>query len=110
MLGVFVGGEARRIGGDREEDAAGLAEVDGAEVVAVEDGSYVVAELRHPLAQLELRLLVRDAEGDVVDGPYARGAAREARAVCDVHGVAGPALAGHEAGPALGLAGLPEAQ
>src|ERR671916_1563781 len=110
MLRVLVCGEAGRVGGYLEEHPAGLAEVDGAEVVAVEDGGHVVTERRHPLAQLELSLLVGDAEGDVVDGPYAHRAAREAGAVGDVHGVAGPALAGLEAGPALGLPGLPKAQ
>src|ERR671917_1471574 len=105
-FGLLIRAEAGRVGGDLEKDAAGLAEVDRTEVVAVEDGRDVVAEGRHPLAQLELPLLVGDAEGDVVDGPYAHGAAREAGSVGDVHRVAGPALAGLEARPALGLAGL----
>ena len=40
MFGVFVGGEAGTVGGDFEEDAAWFAEVDGVEVVTVDDGGY----------------------------------------------------------------------
>ena len=40
-LDRFVEGESGRVGGQLEEDSAGLAEVDGMEVSAIHDRSYI---------------------------------------------------------------------
>ena len=69
----LVDGEAGVVGGDLEEHAAGLAEVDGVEVGAVLDGvaGRCCGDLRAPV---ELGGVVGGAEGDVVDGAGAGAA------------------------------------
>ena len=69
----LVDGKAWVVGGEFEEDAAGLAEVDGVEVFAVEDfGGWKV--LGDGGAPFMLGLVVGGAEGDVVDGAGAGAA------------------------------------
>ena len=67
VLGVFVGGEAGAIGGDFEEDAAWFAEVDGVEVVTVDDGGYTGSYLGEVGSPLGMFFVGGGAEGDVVD-------------------------------------------
>src|SRR6202044_3224112 len=61
----LVDGEAGVVGGEFEEDAAGLAEVDGVEVFAVEDfgGGKMFGDGGAPL---EVGFVVSGTEGDVV--------------------------------------------
>ena len=72
-LGGLVDGEAGIVGGELEEDAAGFAEVDGVEVLAVEDfgSGEVLGDLGAPF---QLGGVVGGAEGDVVDGAGAGAA------------------------------------
>jgi hypothetical protein len=63
----LVGGEARRVGRDLEQDAAGLAEVDRVEVLPVDHGRDVEAEGGDALAPFALDLPRLGAERDVVD-------------------------------------------
>src|SRR4051812_5732163 len=71
MFGVLVGGEPRREGRDLEENAARLAEVDRAEVVAILDGGDEPACAFDATLPGKL-LLVRGRPGDVVDRARAR--------------------------------------
>src|SRR3954447_26806466 len=80
MFGIFVDGEAGREGRDLEQDAARLAEVDRAEVVAVEDLRHIAAGLDDPAAPLPL-LFVAGRPGDVVDGARARNGIAHRRVV-----------------------------
>src|SRR5918993_3441409 len=66
MIRFFVNGEPWQVGGDLEEHPTGLAEVDRAEVVAVEDGGDVETAGRDLLPPFPLRRLIRRPPGDVV--------------------------------------------
>ena len=63
----LVGSEARRVGRDLEQDAAGLAEVDRLEVLPVDHGRDVETERGDALAPFALDRLGLGAERDVVD-------------------------------------------
>ena len=63
----LVGGKAGRIGGHLEDDATGLVEVDGVEVLAIEHRGDVQAGVHQSLAPPLLRRVVGKAPGDVMD-------------------------------------------
>src|SRR5438128_2886937 len=67
-IGRLVHGEAGLVGGDLEQDAARLAEVDRAEVLALDDRRHVTARLDQHLAPVQLVGVVGRAPRDVVDG------------------------------------------
>src|SRR5438105_5134597 len=83
MLGRFVGREAGAECGDLEEDAARLAEVDRAEVEAVDDGRRRRARLQRPRPPC-LVVVHRRGPGDVVDGACAPEPALGRRRVVEV--------------------------
>ena len=64
---ILVGGEARRVGGDLEQHAAGLAEVDCVEVLTVDDWRHVQAISSHALLPFALHGVGFGAERNVVD-------------------------------------------
>ena len=70
-FGGFVGGEAGGVGGDFEEGAAGFAEVDGVEVIAVHDGRDVEPVGTEGVEPGGLLVVRGCAKGDVVDLPCA---------------------------------------
>src|SRR5680860_306978 len=106
----FVDGEPGRIGGDLQEHAAGLAEVDGAEVVAVDDRRDVIAVLDDLLAPCLLRLVVGRAPGDMVHGAGGHQAPRRLGLADHVDDLAGCSVADREAEPLAGPLGQREAQ
>src|SRR5919112_3028023 len=109
VVGCLVHGEAGWVGGDLEEDPAGLAEVDRATVVAVEDGGDVEAAGVQLLPPSLLRLVVRRPPSDVMYRPDRGLAGGPSRQGYDVREAT--AGAGREVPrPALALAGLFEAQ
>src|SRR5215468_10343321 len=59
----FVGGEAGAVGGDLEEDAVRLAEVEALEVEAVDLATVRYAHFAEPPSPGVVLLLVRGAEG-----------------------------------------------
>src|SRR3712207_4713381 len=63
----LVGGEARPVGGDLEQDAVRLAEIEAAEIVAVDGAAVRHPEAPEPLRAGPVGLLVRGPERDVVD-------------------------------------------
>src|SRR5690349_5568570 len=67
MLRGLVDGKARRGRRDLEQDALGLAEVDGQEVVAVDDGGDMHAGLGDALLPGNVVFIPR-VPGDVVNG------------------------------------------
>src|SRR5579884_1475545 len=84
VRGVLVGGEAGTVGGDLEEDAAGLAEVDRAEVETVNHRGGTQAGVRQALAPGAVLVVVGGAEGDVVDAADADAAAAQVGALLEV--------------------------
>src|SRR5690606_7503243 len=82
-LNGFVDGEAGTVGGDFEQDAAPLPEVDGREVFAVDDGGHVETGRGHPLPPPFLLREAAGPPGDVVHGAGA-AAARRYRLAPDV--------------------------
>src|SRR3954466_14742829 len=68
MIDRLVGGKARPVGGDFEEDAAGLAEINGMKILAIDHRRDAKAERVQFFAELHLLLFVFRAEGDVMDG------------------------------------------
>ena len=80
VLERLVGSEAGADGGDLEEDAAGLAEVDRLEVEAVDDRGRMRACLGDPFAPRLVILRLR-GPGDVVDGACAGDSALGGRLV-----------------------------
>src|SRR5713101_10193480 len=71
----LVGSETRPVGGDFEKDAAGLAEVDRAEVLAVLHGSRANVLIDELTAHVILRGVISGTEGHVVHRPDPAGAA-----------------------------------
>jgi hypothetical protein len=69
VLERLVHVEARPAGGQLEQHAAGLAEVDGVEVLAVDDLGGMRARLGNPFAPRLLLGVVLRRPRDVVDGP-----------------------------------------
>src|SRR5579859_222113 len=67
VLRVFVGSEAGALGRDLKEHATWLAEVDRAEVEAVNHRRHMETAFGQPLAPRDMLLLVGRAEGDMVD-------------------------------------------
>src|SRR5690606_14234947 len=75
-LNGFVDGEAGTVGGDFEQDAAPLPEVDGREVFAVDDGGHVETGRGHPLPPPFLLREAAGPPGDVVHGTRSAAARR----------------------------------
>src|SRR5690606_3465489 len=82
-LNGFVDGEAGTVGGDFEQDAAPLPEVDGREVFAVDDGGHVETGRGHPLPPPFWLREAAGPPGNVVHGAGA-AAARRYRLAPDV--------------------------
>ena len=62
----LVGGETGPVGGDLEQDAVGLAEIQAAEIKPVDLARVADAEFIQPLCPCMILRLVRGAERDVV--------------------------------------------
>ena len=62
----LIGRKAGAVGGDLEQDAVGLPEIQAAEIKAVDLAGVADAELVQPLGPGALLRLVRGAEGDVM--------------------------------------------
>jgi hypothetical protein len=69
---ILVGGEARAIGGDFEEDATWLMEVDGVEVEAVDDRRDIASFPGDLFVPLRLLFVVGGAECYVMHASDAR--------------------------------------
>src|SRR5215218_6348546 len=67
VRGVLVRGEPGTVGCDLEEHPAGLAEVDGTEVVAVDLRRHTESRAPYPLPPRRVFLVVRRPKCDVVD-------------------------------------------
>ena len=89
VLGVLVGGEAGSVGGDLEEDAARLAEVERLEVVAVDDVGDADAGRPYPVSPGAVLGIVRSAESDVMDSAAAELGGAEIRPLLDANFRAG---------------------
>ena len=63
----FIDGEARRVGRDLEQHTSRLAEVDGREVLPIDDLGHLNAMRSELLLPKRLRRQVRRPEGDVMD-------------------------------------------
>ena len=125
MRGVLVAVETGLVGRDLEQHAAGRAEIDRPEIVAIDDRRDLVASVHQRLAHLELLFAVLDGEGDMVDrsraeigkaGIRQRLDVDDVGAVAALHGqparVAGTIdfLVAHELQQFLGRSGVPETQ
>ena len=77
-LDRLVDCEARRIGGELEQNAARLAKVYGMEVIAIDHRRRMEAGSFDGAAHRELRCIVRHPKSDVMHGPRAADAAGEA--------------------------------
>ena len=62
----LVGGKARAVGGDLEQDAVRLAEIEAAEIEAVDLAGVADAEFVQPLRPCMILRLVRGAKRDVM--------------------------------------------
>ena len=71
MSSIHVMVEARLVGRDLEQNAAGSAEVDCPEVIAVDHWRNLITGVGQRLAHLKLLRAILDSEGDVVHGPRA---------------------------------------
>src|SRR5438477_442541 len=83
-VGRLVDGETRLVGGDLEQDAARLAEINRAEVFALDYRRHVAPRLDKYLAPVELMRVVGRPPGHVVDGADSLLAGRRLRRVEDV--------------------------
>src|SRR3954468_20568836 len=101
---VFVHGEARALGGDLEEHAARLFEVDGTEPEPVDHLGGMRAGLLDLAAHRELFLLVGHAEGHVVDSAGAPLPEALPRQLADLPPAARASPVGAEAVPSALLA------
>ena len=117
VLGVLVRREAGTVGGDLEEDAARLPEVERLEVVAVDDVGDADAGRPHPVAPGPVLGVIGGAERDVMDPAAAELGGREIGTLLDANLRAGSArTALEDDGAQRGVvrrgivAGLPEAR
>ncbi len=94
LFGGFIDGHAGAVCGDFEEDAAGLAEVNGAEVVAVHDGGDVVAVGVERVEPGLLGGIIGGAEGDVMDLACAHAGALGVWGGEDIDGAGGGVAGG----------------
>src|SRR6266851_7245440 len=67
-LGGLVDGKAWLVRGDLKQDAAGLAEIDRSEVLALDHGCHVAPGLDQHLAPVELVRIIGGTPRDMVDG------------------------------------------
>lgn len=108
--GGLVDGEAGVVGGDFEECAAGFAEVDGVEVVAVHDGGDVVAAGLEGFEPGGLIGVIGGAEGDVVDLADAHARGDGFGDFEDVDDLGGAVVVADEAGAVVFACGLAECE
>src|SRR5690348_2392314 len=98
---IFVGSEARTVGGDLEEYASRLLEVDRLEPEAIDHLSGTHSGGGDPPPDGELRGIVGHAPGYVVHGADAPRAARRLRTFANLDHRSGSAIGGREAVPTL---------
>ncbi len=63
---IFIAVETGFVRGDFEQDAAGCPEIDGPEIITVDDRCNLVTRVHQGLADFELLCAVLDGESDVV--------------------------------------------
>src|SRR5215203_1454121 len=101
---VLVGGESGPVCGDLEEYPAGLAEVDRAEIVAVDLGRNPEPRGPYPLPPSRVLLVVGRPEGDVVDATPSQMSRPRPRPLDDQHLGSRPARTDLEDDEALAVA------
>src|SRR4051812_18622966 len=101
---ILVGGEAGAVGGELEQHAARLEEVDGLEPETIDHFGRTTVGLLHPLAHGKLRFVVCYAPCDVMHCSRAPPAAPDVATLLELDVLAGTPTANTEARPAVGLA------
>src|SRR5215218_5419482 len=96
MLERLIDGKARRLGGQLKQNAGRLAEVDGAEVIAINDGRRIEACFVHAVTQSQLRSIVDGAPSDVVHRASPAHALNEAANGPNLYDGSGATVAGRE--------------
>lgn len=74
FFGRFVDRESRRIGGDFEEDVAGLAVINRVEIFAIHHRAHTVAELAQLSEPVSLLRIVGRPPRDVMDASHEHAA------------------------------------
>src|SRR5205823_5133670 len=98
LLGRLVDAEARAVGGDLEQDATRLAEVDRLEIPAVDHRGHVAAGCQQRVSPPHLGIRVRRPPGDVMNGSDRLFAFRPLRRFDDIEDGVWATLSGLEAG------------